>query len=107
MGARDPSRRASRDCQLRNHPIPRKLPENAPAMTIDRRTFLSVTGGAVAGVAGHPLLPPTALPFASLDREAGAIAAAGGGVIDLPAGTYLVDSIRIPRVRGGTIRFVG
>ena len=36
-----------------------------------------------------------------------AVAAAGGGVIDLPAGTYLVDSIRIPKVRGGTIRFVG
>lgn len=36
-----------------------------------------------------------------------AVAAAGGGVIELPAGDYLVDSLRIPRIRGGTIRFVG
>jgi parallel beta-helix repeat protein len=36
-----------------------------------------------------------------------AVASAGGGVIDIPAGDYLVDSIRIPTVRGGTIRFVG
>ena len=35
------------------------------------------------------------------------MAAAGGGVIDFPAGTYLVDSIHVPRVRGGTIRLVG
>ena len=44
---------------------------------------------------------------AAIMAAVNAIAAAGGGVIDLPVGTYLVDSIRIPKIRGGTIRFVG
>jgi len=104
-------------------------------MTIDRRTFFSLAGGAVA----LPLAAP--ISFAGADAAApanccgltvnvrvepysakgdgrandtaaimaavNAVAAAGGGVIDLPAGTYLVDSIRIPTIRGGTIRFVG
>ncbi len=118
-------------------------------MTIDRRTFISLTGGAVAGAAGHPLNPMVthaltsngaagavaaavtapanccgvsvnvrAAPYsakgdgrtndtAAITAAVNAVAAAGGGVIDLPAGTYLVDSIRIPTIRGGTIRFVG
>src|SRR5688500_12728345 len=112
-------------------------------MTIDRRTFFSLAGGAVAGGTGSALVlpfaqrpafnsadlaPPAnccgltvnvrALPYgakgdgrtndtAAIMSAVNAVAAAGGGVIDLPAGSYLVDSIRIPRIRGGTIRFVG
>ncbi|MEO7502941.1 MAG: glycosyl hydrolase family 28-related protein [Gemmatimonadaceae bacterium] len=114
-------------------------------MTIDRRTFFSVAGGAAVGGTGHALSLPfaapiafngavpapvtnccgltvnvRALPFsatgdgrtndtAAIMAAVNAVAAAGGGVIDLPAGTYLVDSLRIPRIRGGggTIRFVG
>ncbi len=112
-------------------------------MTIDRRTFFSLAGGAVAGGTGHAFASPfaaslaldgahTAAPAnccglsvnvrtppysatgdgrandtAAIMTAVNAVAEAGGGVIDLPAGTYLVDSIRIPRIRGGTIRFVG
>jgi hypothetical protein len=112
-------------------------------MTIDRRTFFSLAGGAVAGGTGSALVLPFAQPpafngadaappanccgltvnvravpyaakgdgrtndTAAIMSAVNAVAAAGGGVIELPAGTYLVDSIRIPRIRGGTIRFVG
>ena len=101
-------------------------------MTIDRRAFLSLTGGALA-LPGKPLsLPADAAPAnccglsvnvraapytaagdgrtndtAAITAAVNAVAAAGGGVIDLPAGAYLVDSIRIPRMHGATIRFVG
>jgi hypothetical protein len=100
-------------------------------MTIDRRTFFSLAGGAVAspisfggadeaaaanccGLSVNVRADPysakgdgKANDTAAIMAAVNAVAAAGGGVIELPAGTYLVDSIRIPRVRGGTIRFVG
>lgn len=101
-------------------------------MTIDRRTFFSLAGGAIAGVSARDGDAASAAPAnccgltvnvraapysakgdghandtAAITAAVNAVAAAGGGVIDLPAGTYLVDSIRIPKVRGGTIRFVG
>jgi len=44
---------------------------------------------------------------AAITAAVNAVASAGGGVIDLPAGVYLVDSIRIPATRSGAIRFVG
>lgn len=112
-------------------------------MNLDRRSFFSFTGGALAGAAGSQLpFPSSAAPQSHLAGSAApaaccgltvnvrsephnakgdgrandtaaitsamnAVSAAGGGVIDLPAGDYLVDSIRIPRTRGGTIRIVG
>ena len=101
-------------------------------MTIDRRTFFSLAGGAIAGASALDGDAASAAPAnccgltvnvraapysakgdghandtAAITAAVNAVAAAGGGVIDLPAGTYLVDSIRIPKVRGGTIRFVG
>ena len=101
-------------------------------MTIDRRTFFSLAGGVVAGASAHDGGAAAAAPAnccgltvnvraapysakgdghandtAAITAAVNAVAAAGGGVIDLPAGTYLLDSIRIPKVRGGTIRFVG
>lgn len=36
-----------------------------------------------------------------------AVAAAGGGVVEIPSGDYLVDTIQIPVIRGGTLRIVG
>lgn len=44
---------------------------------------------------------------ASIQAAIDAVAAAGGGVVEIPSGDYLVDSIRIPTVRGGTLRIVG
>jgi Pectate lyase superfamily protein len=104
-------------------------------MTIDRRAFLSLTGMTMTGTAiglpdfrGETAGAPAnccgltvnvrAAPYsakgdgksndtAAINAALGAVAAAGGGVVDFPAGVYLVDSIRIPRTHGGTIRMVG
>ena len=118
-----------------------KLLEDKPAMTVDRRSFLSLAGGAALGAAGRSFPEPATqltadsaqaapanccglsvnvrtAPYsakgdgrtndtAAITAAVRAVASAGGGVIDIPAGIYLVDSIHIPRIRGGTIRLVG
>ncbi|HVD60388.1 MAG TPA: right-handed parallel beta-helix repeat-containing protein [Gemmatimonadaceae bacterium] len=101
-------------------------------MTLDRRSFLAMGSGALglpaglfepqresapANCCGLTVNVRTAPYSAAGDGKANdtaaitaalnAVAAAGGGVVDIPAGVYLVDTIRIPRARGGTIRIVG
>jgi len=104
-------------------------------MTIDRRAFFAASGGLIAGgptaTAPATALSPAryanaqshtvsvrAAPFLArgdgrandtraIEAALNAVAAAGGGVVEIPSGDYLVDTIHIPVVKGGTLRIVG
>lgn len=71
-------------------------PANCCGLTVNVRS-------APYSAAGDGKINDTAAITAALS----AVAAAGGGVVDVPAGVYLVDTIRVPRAKGGTIRIVG
>ncbi len=104
-------------------------------MTIDRRGFFAAGSGLIAGgpfaSACGDEAPPARLmnaethtasvrsaPFLArgdgktndtraIQSAINAVAAAGGGVVEIPSGDYLVDTIQIPVIRGGTLRIVG
>lgn len=104
-------------------------------MTIDRRAFLATSGGLIAGgpfpSPPLPAFPPEqqraaethtvsvrSAPYLArgdgrtndtraIQAAVNSVAAAGGGVVEIPSGDYLVDTIEIPVIRGGTLRIVG
>ncbi|MDQ3243987.1 MAG: right-handed parallel beta-helix repeat-containing protein [Gemmatimonadota bacterium] len=104
-------------------------------MTFDRRAFFTASGGLIAGMPlplapSYPAPPQAAdstaantvsvraAPFlargdgrsndtAAIQAALNSVAAAGGGVVEIPAGDYLVDTLTIPAARGGTLRIVG
>lgn len=104
-------------------------------MTIDRRAFFAAGGGLIAGGPFAPsrddahtgerltsaerhTVSVRSAPFLArgdgktndtlaIQSALNAVAAAGGGVVEIPSGDYLVDTVKIPVIRGGTLRIVG